>query len=202
MPRPHRLRDPTARLQPGGGRGVKEKALVDTIIETERLSIRKIGHRDFSALCAIFQNEAVMYAWEHTFTTSEIEAWLAECMLRYERDGFSYWAVIEKATGDFIGVAGLFWEEAEGEPHIGVGYIFNNQYWHKGYAFEAASACVRYGFDTLGLPAITAQIRPTNAGSIRIAEKLGMTVIRPFIRHYRGHDLPHLLYGRERKAEL
>ena len=137
-----------------------------------------------------------MYAWEHTFTAGEVEAWIAECMMRYDRDGFSYWAVITKTAGDFIGVAGIILEEMDGEKHIGVGYIFDNAYWHKGYAHEAASACVCYAFEVLKLDEITAQIRPTNISSIRIAEKLGMTVARPFIRKYRGKDIPHLLYKR------
>ena len=169
---------------------------VDTILETGRLYLRKMQASDIVALCSIFQNETVMYAWEHTFTYGEVEAWIAECIFRYDRDGFSYWAVVTKTGSDLIGVAGIFTEEAEGEKHIGVGYIFDNAHWHKGYAYEAASACVRYGFEVLKLDEITAQIRPTNISSIRIAEKLGMTVTRSFIRKYRGKDVPHLLYTR------
>ena len=173
---------------------------MDIILETERLYLREIHQSDFTAVSAIFQNEAVMYAWEHTFTTDEIEAWIAENIMRYERDGFSYWAVIGKATNDLIGVAGIILEAVDNENHIGIGYIFNNAHWHKGYAYEAASACVDYAFNTLGLKIITAQIRPTNASSIRVAEKLGMTVIRPFIRKYLGKDIPHLLYGLTKDA--
>ena len=168
---------------------------MDKILETERLYLRKICQADFPEICAILQNEAVMYAWEHTFTTGEVHAWIAECIRRYTDDGFSYWAVIEKTSSSFIGVAGVIKEEAEGEEYIGVGYIFNNAHWHKGYAYEAASACVHYAFETLGMNGITAQIRPTNTSSVRVAEKLGMTVMCPFIRKYRGKDVPHLLYG-------
>ncbi len=171
---------------------------MDMILETERLCLRKIRQTDFSAICSLLQNEAVMYAWEHTFTIDEVEAWIAECIMRYSRDGFSYWAVIKKSTSEFIGVAGVILEEVEGEDHIGIGYIFHDTHWHQGYAYEAASACVRYAFDTLGVETITAQIRPTNVGSVRVAEKLGMTVLRPFIRRYRGKDVLHLLYGRRR----
>jgi Acetyltransferases, including N-acetylases of ribosomal proteins len=166
------------------------------ILETERLYLRKVSQADFPEICGILQNEAVMYAWEHTFTTDEVHAWIAECIMRYTRDGFSYWAVIEKTSSNFIGVAGIIKEEVEGEEYIGIGYIFNNAQWHKGYAYEAASACVHYAFETLGLSNITAQVRPRNVRSIRVAEKLGMTVIRSFIRKYRGKDVPHLLYGR------
>jgi Acetyltransferases, including N-acetylases of ribosomal proteins len=168
---------------------------MDKILETERLYLRKICPEDFPELCGILQNEAVMYAWEHTFTDDEVQAWITEGILRYSRDGFSYWAVVEKASSSLIGVAGVIKEEADGEEYIGIGYIFNDTHWHKGYAYESAAACVRYAFETLGVTCITAQIRPTNASSVRVAEKLGMTVLRPFIRRYRGKDVPHLLYG-------
>ena len=171
---------------------------MDKILETDRLYLRKINQTDFPELCGILQNEAVMYAWEHTFTVDEVHAWIAECIMRYTRDGFSYWAVIEKASSNFIGVAGIIKEEADGEKCIGIGYIFNNAYWHKGYSYESASACIHYAFEHLGLDDITAQIRPTNTSSIRVAEKLGMTAIRPFVRKYRGKDVPHLLYERQR----
>ncbi len=72
---------------------------MSNILETERLHLRKIEHADFPAICAILQNETVMYAWEHAFTAEEVETWLAECMMWYERDGFAYWAVIEKMQG-------------------------------------------------------------------------------------------------------
>lgn len=172
---------------------------MDKVLETERLCLRKIGQADFPEICGILQNEAVMYAWEHTFTADEVHAWIAESILRYTRDGFSYWAVIEKASANFVGVAGVIKEEADGEEYIGIGYIFNNAYWHKGYAYESASACVHYAFENLGTNIVTAQIRPTNTSSVRVAEKLGMTVLRPFIRKYRGKDVPHLLYGRQRR---
>jgi len=169
---------------------------MDRILETERLFLRKIQQDDFPAICVILQNETVMYAWEHTFTTDEVKAWIAENIARYDRDGFSYWAAIEKATNALLGVAGIMLEDVDGENYVGIGYIFNNAYWHRGFAFEAASACLNYAFDVLKIAEITAQIRPTNASSISIAEKLGMTVMRSFVRKYRGKDIPHLLYCR------
>ena len=58
---------------------------------------------DFEALCKILQDIHVMYAWEHAFSDEEVCQWIDENILRYERDGYSYWAVIEKASGDLIG---------------------------------------------------------------------------------------------------
>ncbi len=115
--------------------------------------------------------------------------------MRYTRDGYSYWAVIEKQSGKFIGVAGLLAEKADNQDYIGVGYIFNKEFWHQGFAFECASACKDYAFNKLHVRLLTAQIRPDNTSSRKVAEKLGMTIIKQFDKLYRGKLMPHLLYG-------
>lgn len=45
-------------------------------------------------------------------------------------------------------------------------------------AFESANACKNYAFRTLKISELTAQIRPENLSSRKVAEKLGMAVIK------------------------
>lgn len=168
------------------------------ILETKRLYLREITENDFGALCGILQDIEVMYAWERAFSEEEVTGWIQENRKRYGHEGYSYWAVVEKEEERLIGVCGILAEQVEGERRLGVGYIFNKNYWNQGFAFESASACVDYAFEVLGAEEITAQIRPNNSASRRIAERLGMEVEREFIRQYRGKDMPHLLYRRKR----
>lgn len=169
--------------------------LVKYITETSRLLLREIQKDDYQSVREILQDMEIMYAWEHTFSDSEVSDWISENLLRYDRDGYSYWAVIEKMSNQFIGVCGLISEKAEDESHVGIGYIFHKKYWGSGYAVESARACADYAFHTLKLNEVTAQIRPDNLSSIKVAEKLGMTVRKQFIRKYRGKEIPHLLYA-------
>lgn len=168
------------------------------ILETPRLYLRKIQTDDYKYICAILQDIDVMYAWEHAFSHDEVIQWIDENIRRYERDGYSYWAVIEKASDTFIAVSGLISEQADDENYVGIGYIFNKTYWGKGYAFETASACINYAFNVLHLDEITAQIRPENVPSRKLAERLGMSVKKQFVRNYQNKDMPHLLYHRTR----
>jgi len=46
--------------------------------------------------------------------------------------------------------------------------------WGRGYATEAARTLLRYGFDTLGLEKIVAIVKPDNAASIKVVEKIGL----------------------------
>lgn len=169
------------------------------ILETNRLYLRKIQSDDYDAICSILQNVDVMYAWEHSFSDREVSEWIDENIMRYDRDGYSYWAVIEKDTNQLIGVTGLIAEQADDERYVGIGYIYNKSYWKMGYAFEGANACVNYAFETLHMDEVTAQIRPDNLSSRKVAEKLGMTIKKEFIRSYRGREMIHLLYSRTDK---
>lgn len=169
---------------------------MNIILETDRLYLRKINLGDYNSICSILQDIDVMYAWEHAFSDNEVLEWINENLLRYDRDGYSYWAVIEKLSGQLIGVTGIITEEADGEKYIGVGYIYNKAYWNKGYAFESASACIDYAAEVLNASEITAQIRPENTSSRKVAERLGMSVKKQFVKHYKGKDMPHLLYSR------
>jgi RimJ/RimL family protein N-acetyltransferase len=49
--------------------------------------------------------------------------------------------------------------------------------WGKGYATEAAFACLKYGFEKLHLPRIIGRAMPQNLASIRVLEKCGMQFI-------------------------
>ena len=167
------------------------------VIETNRLFLRKIVKDDYSNICKILQNPIVMYAWEHGFSDEEVIEWIDKNLRRYEQDGFSYWAVIKKETNELIGFSGILKEKVEDKEYIGIGYIFDNCFWEKGFAFEASSACIGYAKEKLNLEKITAQIRPNNFLSIKLAEKLGMVPQKKFIKIYKGKEMLHILYEKE-----
>ena len=169
------------------------------ILETSRLYLRKIQKNDDILISEILQDIDVMYAWEHAFSNDEVADWINENRMRYERDGYGYWAVIHKMSERLIGVCGLLKEQADYENYVGLGYIFNKDYWGRGYALESASACVDYAFHTLKVKELTAQIRPNNLPSRKVAEKLGMEVNKEFIKRYRGKEMLHLIYFLERE---
>lgn len=164
------------------------------VLKTPRLTLRHFKTNDFAALCLFLQDIEVMYAFEHSFSDKEVTDFINENIMRYKRDGYSYYAVVETESDNLIGVCGLLAEIADNETYTGIGYIFNKAYFNKGYAYESASACLKYAFDDLNINMLTAQIRPDNSSSRKLAKKLGMTVMKQFIKEYRGKEIPHLLY--------
>lgn len=165
------------------------------ILETERLYLREMNQADFSSLCKILQDKDVMYAYEHAFDDDEAQAWLDKQIMRYNQYGFGLWAVILKETGEMIGQCGLTMQECNNKQLLEVGYLFQKEFWHKGYASEAAIACKKYAFEVLNADEVFSIIRDTNTASQNVAKRNGMTVTERFTKHYYGVDMPHLVFS-------
>ncbi len=164
------------------------------ILETERLTLRKLTKEDLPALCKIMQDEKTMYAYEGAFTTAEVEGWIGRQLARYEKYGFGLWAVILKETGDLIGQCGLTMQPWKEEEVLEIGYLFRRDCWHNGYATEAARACKEYAFSVLGAKEVCSIIRDTNSASQRVAQRNGMLKEDSWIKNFRGVDMPHDRY--------
>lgn len=163
-------------------------------VQTERLYLRKMQQSDFSALCKILQDEEVMYAYEHAFSDQEVQEWLERQMKRYQDYGFGPWALILKETEEMIGQCGLSMQDCEGRQVLEIGYLLQRQYWHQGYAIEAAKACKHYAFDVLKAKEVYSIIRDTNLASQNVALRNGMSLVGSFVKHYYNIDMPHHIY--------
>lgn len=168
------------------------------ILETDRLLLREMGQGDFADLCGILQDKETMYAYEHAFSDEEAREWLLRQLDRYKNDGFGLWAVILKSSGELVGQCGITWQDIDGETVPEIGYLFKRTHWHNGYATEAAIGCKNYAFDALGFDRVYSIIRDNNYASQRVAERNGMRVVKTFVKHYYGIDMPHLVYCAKR----
>ncbi|MGB4776949.1 GNAT family N-acetyltransferase [Microbacterium sp.] len=168
------------------------------ILSTARLDLRELTDADVPALAAILTDPVAMAAYEGAFTNEEVADWLHRQRERYARDGFGLWAVVERETGEMIGQCGITRQRIDDDEVIEVGYLFQRAHWHHGYAAEAASACRDWAFENLAIDALYAKVRSTNVASMNVAIRLGMTVRRTFISHYRGVDMPHLAFALSR----
>jgi Acetyltransferases, including N-acetylases of ribosomal proteins len=167
------------------------------LLETARLLLREMTEDDLPALRAILQDEQTMTAYEGAFDEEMTQAWLMRMLGRYRDDGFALWAVELRETHDVIGQCGLTRQHILDEDVIEVGYLFNRAHWQRGYATEAAAACVGYAFTHLGVDRVWAQVRDTNLASMNVAIRLGMTVRGRFVKHYRDVDMPHLAFAKD-----
>jgi RimJ/RimL family protein N-acetyltransferase len=129
------------------------------------------------------------------------EHWVEESLLNYARYGFGLWALTLRSSEEVIGDCGLDLihgledpEATEGGGPIQIGWHVRRDLWGQGLATEAARACRDYAFAQLHLAALHALIQPENTASRRVAEKIGMCLLRQ-VRH---RDRMICLYGLQR----
>ncbi len=96
------------------------------------------------------------------------------------------------SSGTFIGDCGLTYQHVDGETVLEVGYHLLPEYQGKGYATEAARACLELAFDAMAATHVTAIINRMNIPSRRVAERLGMTVE---VDTLSNGELPVVVYG-------
>jgi len=104
--------------------------------------------------------------------------------------GFGMWMLRDRDTSAVIGRAILRHLDVEGVDEVETGYGFMPEYWGRGLATEIADACVRIGFDQLGLSSIVAITTPANLASQRVMQKAGLVYERDIVHA----GAPHVLF--------
>jgi len=163
---------------------------VRVILETSRLLLRELVPQDADALEKVLGDPVTMRYYPAAFDRSTVEDWIARNINRYQRDGYSLWAMLLKSSGELIGDCGCAMQEVEGQNEIEIGYHVRRDLWGNGYATEAARACMEQAFHKLGAERVISMIRPENQPSRRVAEKNGMSCEK--IIFWRGYD--HCIY--------
>ncbi|OFZ07297.1 MAG: GNAT family N-acetyltransferase [Bacteroidetes bacterium RIFCSPHIGHO2_02_FULL_44_7] len=153
-------------------------------LETERLLLRELQPEDREGLFLLDSNPKVheFLGNQPIHTREEADAIIALVRKQYAEYGIGRWAVIDKQTEEFIGWAGLKYEQKlRNFAYYDLGYRLREEYWGKGIATEAASTALKYGFSVLKLDEISAAASQANKASIAILEKIGLTFRETFV---------------------
>jgi [ribosomal protein S5]-alanine N-acetyltransferase len=155
------------------------------VIETERLLLRELVPADAEGMFAL-DSDAEVHRYlgnKPVKTIAEARATIEFIRGQYVQNGIGRWAMVEKSSSRFIGWTGLklIREKVNGHiDHYDLGYRLIKEYWGKGYASEAAIACVNYAFEQLRLDAVYATAHPDNLASQKVLEKTGLQLVEIF----------------------
>jgi RimJ/RimL family protein N-acetyltransferase len=167
---------------------------VDTILETERLTLRPLTDTDADAeLLFELDSDPEVMRYIGPFGLPSVAAyrdrirtvWLPQ----YTQPGRGCLATFEKASGAFIGwffvrpsTEYKFASEAgwTRPSDLELGYRLRRAAWGRGLATEAAAMLVRLSFCDPEVTCVVAAALVTNRGSWRVMEKVGMTHVRDF----------------------
>ncbi len=107
-------------------------------------------------------------------TRDETHRWIGRNLRLYEDRGFGFWLMESIQGSDFLGYSGIRPVNIEGVEEIEMGWHTKKEFWGQGLATEAATACRDLAFSRFDISRLVATIDPTNAPSLRVAEKIGM----------------------------
>jgi RimJ/RimL family protein N-acetyltransferase len=146
---------------------------MDYLIETTRLGLREFSLEDAESMYSLnLDQEVLKFTGDIPFkSVIEAKEFLANYS-DYKRNGFGRWTVVLKETHEAIGWCGL---KRHDEGFVDIGFRFLKKEWNKGFATESAQACLKYGFEELGLSEIIGRVATENIGSIKVLEKLEMS---------------------------
>lgn len=144
------------------------------ILDTARLTLREFTPHDAPFLLRLL-NEPGWLRHINDPGVRSVDAALnwAEGRLfkAYRELGHGFWAVQRRDDGELLGMCGLFKRAALPEPDLGYALLARHE--GRGYALEAARACVAHARDALGWKTLMAITAVDNPRSVGLLAKLG-----------------------------
>ena len=170
-------------------------------LETPRLFLRPIQLNDTNDVFVARGDPEVMRFWDYPAMElpEQMRAVIARHHAEIENGATEWWVVALTPRGPAIGEVDLS-EIERTHKRAEIGFLFRREAWGKGYAREAMTRVMRYGFDELGLERLWARFHGGNDASQKLLEALGFS----YEGTLRGHVIRDglrrdcLIYGRSR----
>lgn len=161
------------------------------VLVTERLRLRALRKNDLDDYAALKADPEVTRHLGGGGPWDRDRSWrhLAFLIGHWQLAGSGMWALEQKETGTFLGLAGF--AEPEGWPGCELAWTLARRWWGHGYATEGARAALDYAFTVIKKDRVISLIHPENRASIRVAERLGQS-LQGRIDHF-GREM--LCYG-------
>ena len=162
---------------------------------TERLLLRELEPDDLDALFEVLGDPEAMRYYPAPFDRDGVAAWIERVRRSYRENGFGLWAVIRRSDGRFLGDCGPMLQPVEGQliPEIGYHIVPTEQ--GRGYATEAARACLAWTFANTSFDIVCSLVVAENGPSRAVATKVHAGM-REFT--WAKHDRVMCLYWTDR----
>jgi [ribosomal protein S5]-alanine N-acetyltransferase len=162
------------------------------IMETDRLYLCLFDESHTEAAKDFWGDEEVMAMCNGAVPHIHLPKVLERYRQCHEENGVSVYAVKEKESNTVIGAAGF--NLTENKDSIELIYHFSKKAWGKGYASEAAKACLEVAKNHGEIRSVFATADFDNLGSLKILEKIGFTQKGTKWCDILKHDEPYYEY--------
>jgi ribosomal-protein-alanine N-acetyltransferase len=156
-----------------------------SVLETARLRLRPYTRDDIEPLRAVFADAYARQFYPLMGEAEKLAGWIEWNLLNYEHDGVGLWALEERGQpGRLIGDCGLTYQDVEGRRELELGWHLLESERGRGYATEAAQACLNYAFERLAVSMVCSIVDPTNVASRAVAGRVH-AACREFVKNER-----------------
>lgn len=151
-------------------------------IETPRLILRDWTEEDFLPFSQLNSDEHVMKYFLKTLSEEELREGFDKIRQHFQENGYGLYAVESKKQKSFIGFTGFqkINFDADFTPGIEIAWRLMFDKWGKGYATEAALACLEYAKANLDFKEVYSFTTIWNSMSENIMQKIGMEKAKEF----------------------
>lgn len=147
---------------------------LDVQLRSERLLLRPLTPADAAAVFATYSDPEVVRYWSGSPWTdlARADEYIAKGAADIAGGSAMRLGVEIAATGEWAGQVSLHQFDAQNR-RCEVGYALHPTHWGHGYIAEALDTVLEFGFTTLDLNRVEADIDPRNAASRRAVERCG-----------------------------
>ncbi|MGJ4803984.1 GNAT family N-acetyltransferase [Luteimonas sp. SDU82] len=144
------------------------------VLTGQRVRLRGPGAQDVDDVFALFSHPDVMRYWSSApmRVRMQAEGKIGEMLEAFDRRDALNWLVAERRGDRAIGSCTLYRFDAR-HRRAEVGYALHPAWWRRGLATDAVALALDWGFRSLGLHRIEADIDPRNEASRRLLLALG-----------------------------
>ena len=144
------------------------------VLTTERLVLRQMTAADANEVFFFRSDDVVMkyIGRAKAQTLEEAVNWLAMVNDRLVKNEGICWAITLKGDPKMIGNIS-FWRMEKEHYRAEVGYVMHPDHYGKGIMSEALQTILDYGFNTIKLHSVEANIDPENTRSKNLLERNG-----------------------------
>jgi len=147
------------------------------ILQSERLSIRKLKMEDLEQLHKLQSNPNVMkYITNRPKSLEETEQELTKIIASYKegQSDFLVLAVCLTKSNKFIGTCAVIKNE---DKKSEIGYRLQEEHWGNGYGSELTKRLLIYCFEEKNIDSVVASVESRNQTSVKILENNGFELI-------------------------
>jgi ribosomal-protein-alanine N-acetyltransferase len=145
------------------------------VAETARLRLRQLSPTDLQTLIELFTSLDVMrYSLTGPLAPGQVPPIFQTILESYQQSPLALWAVTEKTSWQTIGFCGFMPRDKGDSNEPELAYRFLPEAWGRGFATEAAAACLDLALRQPSVQRVIAHIEPANFASKRIAKKIGL----------------------------